>query len=55
MSIAAPTFVFDGKHTDRIVEVEPIAVPIGSESDGGHAGAGMEFLERAVWSRGRRR
>src|SRR4249919_4016452 len=49
VSIAAPTFVFDSKHTDRIVEVERIAVPIGSESDGSYAGAGMALLKRAVW------
>jgi len=55
VSIAAPTFVFESKHTDRIVEIEPIAVPIGSESDGGYTGAGMAFLEGAVWSRERRR
>jgi len=48
VSIAAPTFVFDSKHTDRIVEVERIAVPIGSESDGSYAGAGMALLKRAV-------
>jgi hypothetical protein len=54
VSIAAATFVFDSKHTDRIVEVEPIAVPIGSESNRGYADAGMAFLERAVWSRERR-
>jgi len=52
VSIAAPTLVFDSKHTDRIVEVEPIAVPIWSEPNGDYADTGMLLLKRAVWSRG---